>query len=177
MKNNLQDHGDNAAFPEYGECLLILKQEHELLQKIGQLQNLVKNAITNREWADFEGYLGSMAAIGDEFEALDLERIQIFTNFSKRLGFNHEGVGFYSFAARLPEPERKELSELYRRIKMLTLGVRFTNDSLTGYLNEAQTIVCGFLEAVFPARRGKLYTRKGTQVTPDMRSMVLNQSL
>jgi hypothetical protein len=177
MKDNHEDHGKNGAFPEYGECLLILKQEHELLQQIGGLQNSVKNAITNREWTDFEEHLGSLASIGDEFEALDLERIQIFTNFSKQLGFNHEGVGFYNFVARLPEPERRELSELYRRIKMQTLEVRFANDSLTEYLNEAQTLVSGFLEAAFPDRRGKLYTRQGTQAAPDMRSMVLNQSL
>ena len=93
------------------------------------------------------------------------------------MGFNHEGLGFYAFAARLPEQERRELSELYRRIKMRTLGVRFANDSLTDYLDETQAVVSGFLEAVFPDRRGKIYSRKGTQVSPDMRSMVLNQTL
>jgi flagellar biosynthesis/type III secretory pathway chaperone len=162
---------------QYSECALILKQEIELLEQIRTLQDQVKNAVTNRQWTDFEAHLGSLAAIGDEFEALDLERIEIFTNYAKQLGFNNEGVGFYSFAARLPEAERRELSELYRRIKMKTLEVRFTNDSLTDYLNETQAVVSGFLEEVFPDRRGKIYTRQGTQSSPDMRSMVLNQSL
>ncbi|AEF84493.1 hypothetical protein TREPR_1918 [Treponema primitia ZAS-2] len=162
---------------EYGECSVILKQEIELLEKIRGLQIQVKGAVTGREWADFEGYLGSLAAIGDEFEALDQERVQIFTDLAKEMGFNHEGVGFYSFAARLPEPERRELSELYRRIKMKTLEVRFTNDSLTDYLSEAQTIVSGFLEEVFPERKGRLYTRQGVQADPAPRSLVLNQSL
>jgi hypothetical protein len=161
----------------YAECALILRQEIDLLEKIRALQDQVKNAITTREWTDFERYMGSLAAIGDEFEALDLERKELFTGFAKKLGFNNEGAGFYSFAARLPETQRRELSELYRRIKMRTLEVRFTNDSLTDYLNETQTVVSGFLEAVFPDRKGKIYTRQGTQVSPDMRSMVLNQSL
>jgi hypothetical protein len=161
----------------YAECALILRQEIELLEKIRALQDQVKNAITSREWTDFEHYMGSLAAIGDEFEALDLERKALFTGFAKELGFNNEGVGFYSFAARLPETQQRELSELYRRIKMQTLGVRFANDSLTDYLNETQAVISGFLEAVFPDRKGKIYTRQGTQVSPDMRSMVLNQSL
>ncbi|GHV77982.1 hypothetical protein AGMMS49942_28030 [Spirochaetia bacterium] len=161
----------------YDECAHILKQELQMLEQIQVLQDQVKNAVRNRQWIDFEGHLGSLAAIGDEFEALDHERERIFTSFARKMGFNHQGVGFYAFAARLPETERRELSDLYRRIKMRTLGVRFTNDSLTDYLDETQAVVSGFLEAVFPDRKGKIYSRRGTQVAPDMRSMVLNQTL
>jgi hypothetical protein len=162
---------------EYDECACVLKQELELLEQIQVLQSQVKDAVRNRQWTDFQGHLGSLAAIGDEFEALEQKRVQNFISFAKCMGFTGEGVGFYTFAARLPETERRELSDLYRRIKMRTLGVRFTNDSLTSYLDETQTVVSGFLEAVFPDRKGKIYSRRGTQVTPDMRSMVLNQTL
>jgi hypothetical protein len=161
----------------YDECALILKQELEMLEQIQVLQGQVKNAVRNRQWTDFEGHIGSLAAIGDKFEALDHERVQIFTDFSRKMGFNYEGLGFYAFAARLPETERRELSDLYRRVKMETLGVQFNNESLTNYLDETQAVVSGFLEAVFPDRKGKIYSRKGTQVSPDMRSMVLNQTL
>jgi hypothetical protein len=161
----------------YTECVLILKQELELLEKIQALQGQVKNAIINREWTDFEALFCSLAAIGDEFEALDLERAKIFSRFAQNLGFKNEGARFYSYAARLPETERRELSDLYRRIKMQTLETRLANESLTEYLGEIQAVVSGFLEAVFPDRKGKIYTRRGTQVSPDMRSLVLNQSL
>jgi hypothetical protein len=178
-----------TEYGDYDECVHILKQELLMLEQIQALQNQVKNAVRNREWTDFQGHLGSLAAIGDAFEALDHERVQIFTGFARRMGFNYEvepsvesrrppqGGGFYAFAARLPERERRELSDLYRRIKMRALGVRFANDSLTDYLDETQAVVSGFLEAVFPDRKGKIYSRQGRQVTPDMRSMVLNQTL
>jgi hypothetical protein len=161
----------------YAECALVLKQELELLDKISALQVQVKNAIINREWTDFEGHFESLAAIGDEFETLDLERIEIFSRFAQELGLNKDDAGFYRCVARLPEKERRELSDLYRRIKMKTLEVRVANESLTKYLGEIQAVVSGFLEAVFPDRRGRIYTRRGTQAAPDMRSMVLNQSL
>jgi hypothetical protein len=131
----------------------------------------------NREWADFEGYLQSLSSIGGEFEALDIKREQLFSAFALQRGFKNESAGFYSFVARLPEPERKELTEIYRTLKMKTLEAQFANDSLTDYLNEARTLVSGFLEAVYPQRKGRLYSRQGVQVAPDMRSMVLNQSL
>jgi hypothetical protein len=161
----------------YTECALVLKQELELLERISALQVQVENAIINREWTDFEDRFESLAAIGDEFEALDLERARVFSRFAEELGLNKNDAGFYRCVARLPEKERRELSDLYRRIKTRTLEVRVANESLTKYLGEIQAVVSGFLEAVFPDRRGRIYTRRGTQAAPDMRSMVLNQSL
>jgi hypothetical protein len=161
----------------YTECALLLRQEIELLEKISALQAQVKNAIINREWTDFEDRFESLAAIGDEFEALDLERAEVFSRFAKELGLNEEDAPFYRCAARLPEPERRELSGLYRRIKMRTVEVRMANESLTKYLSEMQTVASGFLEAVFPDRKGRIYTRQGTLAAPDMRSMALNRSL
>jgi hypothetical protein len=161
----------------YTECVLILEQEIELLEKISVLQVQVQNAIINRDWTDFEGLFGSLAAIGDKFESLDLKRVEIFARFASEVGLKNTGAGFYSYVARLPEAERQELSELYRCIKMRTVKVRLANDAITDYLSETQAVVSGFLEAVFPDRRGRIYSRQGTQVAPDMRGVALNRSL
>jgi hypothetical protein len=161
----------------YTECARVLRQELELLEKISVLQVQVKNAIVSREWTDFEGLFGSLAALGEEFEALDLERAELFARLGGELGLGKGGASFYQCAARLPEAERQELSELYRRIKTRTLETRLANESLTEYLGEIQALVSGFLEAVFPDRKGRIYTRQGTLTAPDMRSMTLNQSL
>jgi hypothetical protein len=166
-----------SASQSYTECALVLKRELELLDRISALQAQVKNAIINREWTDFEGRFESLAAAGDEFAALDLERARAFARLAGEAGLDSEGASFYRCAARLPEAERRELSELYRRIKMRTLELRLASESLAAYLDEIQTLVSGFLEAVFPDRKGRLYSRRGTQVSPDMRSLVLNRSL
>jgi hypothetical protein len=161
----------------YTECALLLKQEIELLEKISALQVQVQNAIINREWTGFEGLFESLAALGDKFEALDLERAGVFARFAQELGLDSAEASFYRCAARLPETEGQELSSLYRRLKTQTLELRLANESLAQYLAEIQTMISGFLEAVFPDRKGRIYTRRGTQVSPDMRSMALNQSV
>jgi hypothetical protein len=69
------------------------------------------------------------------------------------------------------------LSGLYRSIKTRTLELRLANEALAKYLGEMQAVVSDFLEAVFPDRKGRLYTRQGTQIPPDMLGMALNQSL
>jgi hypothetical protein len=161
----------------YTECAAALRREIELLDTIKSLQTQVRSAIINREWTDFEGLFEALGAVGAQFEALDLERSQAFDRLAKELGFDGKETAFYSCAARLPDPERQELSELYRSVKMRTQELRLDNESLANYLGEIQAMVSGFLEAVFPDRKGKIYTRRGTQVSPDMRSLVLNQSL
>jgi hypothetical protein len=165
-----------TGFPEYETCILILRQEIALMEKITSLQLLVRTAVMNREWVDFESLLNSLGEISGEFESLEFERERIFSGFAERTGSKDEPAGFYSLASRLPDTERRELTELYRRLKLEHIRIRLANDSLMGYLKEARTTVAGFLEAAFPDRKGRLYSRRGTQIPSDMRSMVLNRS-
>jgi hypothetical protein len=176
MKTNQNIEG-YVDFPEYETCILILKQEIILMEKITSLQILVRNAVVNREWVDFETFLNSLGEVSNDFESLEFERERIFSVFAGRTGSKDEPAGFYSLASQLPNQERRELTELYRRLKLESIRIRLANDSLMVYLTEARTTVAGFLEAAFPDRKGRLYSRRGTQIPSDMRSMVLNQRL
>ena len=158
------------------KCSIILKQETDLLETIGSLQIEVRQAVLNREWADYELLTSRMAEYSSQFELLERERIGIFHSFSPRIEGSDESAGFYSMIAQLPLPLRKELSELYRDLKMAILKIRLANESLTQYLDEAKISVKSFIDAAFPDRKGRLYSRLGTHVQSDVRSMVLNRS-
>jgi hypothetical protein len=164
---------------KYGD---ILKREIEILGKISSIQDLVRNAVVNREWADFEPLLEKMHEQGNEFELLEAERAGLFADFvperdrGEEARKNSEAVNFYTLISRLPENSRKELSELYRKLKLETLKTRIANDALLRYLNEGRAVVAAFFEAAFPNRNGKFYSRLGTQIQADMRSMVVNCS-
>jgi hypothetical protein len=160
----------------------ILKREIEILGNISFIQDLVRNAVVNREWADFESLLDKMHEQGSEFELLEAERAGLFADFVPEKDRNEdrhkntEAVNFYTLISRFPENNRKELTELYRKLKLETLKTRMANDSLLRYLNEGRAVIAAFLEAAFPDRKGKLYSRLGKQVQADMRSMVVNCS-
>jgi hypothetical protein len=158
-------------------CSRILTREIGLLEKISLVQIRVKNAVINREWADFEQLLDSLGTFSAEFEALEEERTGIFADLLPSKNGKDEGAGFYAMVSRFPAEERKTLTGLYRQLKMETFKIRLANDTLLRYLNEARSTVEAFLEAAFPDRKGRLYSRQGTQVPSDMRSMVLNQRL
>jgi hypothetical protein len=158
----------------FGRFSSILRRETELLREIGSLQKQVWETVLNRVWENFEGLMGNLNIMGAEFQVLEQERAGLMAEFG---GQAREGESFYRLVSRLTGPEGRELAGLYRNLKSETLRVRISNDSLLDYLGEARTTVTGFLEAAFPDRKGKVYSRQGALIPADMRSMVLNQSL
>lgn len=154
--------------PRYDQFRDILERENALTGRIAAIQGEVKQAVLGREWADFEAQIAALAEAGEEFEELEAARVEIFG----------EGeAGFYAQCARFPEEERRVLTELYRRLKTETIKVRLENDGLSKYIAETRLVISGALDILYPERRGRLYSRRGMQVQPDMSSMMLNQCL
>jgi hypothetical protein len=153
-----------------------MKQEIEILKKIAALQDSVRQAVMAREWADFDWKIAEVNLLGGEFAVLDTERDALFSGLAESRG---EGTGetpaFYALAALLPEARQRELRELYRIIKMEAFKMRVFNETFIHYLNESRTLAAAYLDALFPARGGKLYTRKGGRINGDLKSMVLNR--
>ncbi|GHV82140.1 hypothetical protein AGMMS49991_06980 [Spirochaetia bacterium] len=177
---------------EYEGCVSVLRRELALVETIAAAQLQVRQAVLNREWADFEALMEDMARTGAEFEALEQERMEIFTPFAEQTNAaeaepeidpaaavcnSTENINFYALVSRFPPEERKGVTELYRNLKLKTIQIRLENDALTNYLNGARAVVADFLEAAFPDRHGKIYSRQGTRIRADMRSMVLNRQL
>jgi hypothetical protein len=163
---------------DYEHCLEILNREIDLLKRISRVQDSVKQAALNREWADFDWKIAEINQFGKEFGELEAERTGLFTALAAEKA-PHLGPlpPFYALAAKLPENERRELSGLYRTLKMETLKIRALNENFLSYLYEAKTMAAAYMDAVFPARGGKVYTRKGGEAARELKSMVLNSHI
>ncbi|GHT58643.1 hypothetical protein FACS1894109_13210 [Spirochaetia bacterium] len=162
----------------YEGCSSILERECGLLRELESLQKLVWDAVTSREWTDFEAHISRLNNFSAEFNVLEAERMKILAEFQGNVPnaphASGEETRFYAMVSQFPDAERNELTKRYRELKSETLRVRISNDSLLTYLAEAKSTVAGFLEAAFPDRRGRVYSRSGAAVPADMRSMVLN---
>ena len=153
-------------------CRDILLKECELVQKIVGFQNLIWEAVIKRDWADFEDHFSDLGKIAEEFSAMETEREQFFAEFQ---GKSSENSGFYALVSRFPADQRAELTEIYRDLKLKTLQVQMSGDTLMDYIAGARATIEGFFEIAFPDRGGKIYSQHGSPVSYDMRSMVLNQ--
>jgi hypothetical protein len=169
----------------YDRCIDVLDREGELLRRIVLLQGLVRGAVVNRQWTDFEDHLAALGKVGEEFEPLDRERQRYFDALSGSLGETGRDAaepaavpgegGFYGLVSRLPREKREELSARYRQVKLEVLKIKLETEALERYLNEGRATVAAFLDAVFPDRKGRLYSRRGKQVPADMRSILFNR--
>jgi hypothetical protein len=159
----------------YAVCSQVLGREIELLCDIEAAQKRVWDAVVKREWTDFEALMAGMGLIGAELGRLEDQRMGLVKELTADSG--GRGDDFYALTAPLPAPERHELTEKYRGLKMAGLRVRMANESLLAYMAGIKTTMAGFIEAAFPDRKGRVYSRSGAVVPQDMRSMVLNRSL
>jgi len=148
----------------FKNCVSVLTGEIELLKKISAAQDVVRQVVMNREWADFDEKVAEVNRMGEEFSLLEDERARFFPAEKP----------FYTQIMHLPMEEARELSRLYREFKMETLKMRAMNETFLAYLNEAKNIAAAYLEAICPARGGKLYTSRGRRVSQDLRSLVFN---
>jgi hypothetical protein len=150
----------------------VLERETELLRGIEAAQRQVWDAVIKREWADFEVLMARINRIGSELAGLEDERLALAGELAAVPGGDRDS--FYAVAALLPPGERHGLTARYRELKMAGLRVRIANDTLLTYMTGVKATMSGFIEAAFPDRKGKVYSRSGAVVPQDMRSMVLN---
>jgi hypothetical protein len=137
------------------------------------LQNLVYEAVVNRDWSGFEANFSRLGEIGEEFTALEHKRERLFAGFRAE---SDASTKFYSLTAGLPPEQRGELTDIYRSLKLETLKVKIAGESIMNFIAGARATVAGFFEIAFPDRKGKIYTPYGMPVSHDMRSIVLNRS-
>jgi hypothetical protein len=158
-------------------CLEILNEEIGILESLALSQDTVRQAVLAREWTDFDEKINELNRHSIRFEELEAERSRLFMRFLPPGEKNDEDLSFYSLISRFPVEKRNHFADRFRQVKLLILRIRLANESLLKYIEEARTTVSGFLEAVFPDRKGRFYTRRGKTVPSDMRSMVLDRSL
>ena len=153
----------------------ILNGEIELLEKISCSESSVRQAVIDREWTGFDEKILEVNQLGAEFAELEEERVKLFSFLGKEQDNNcNQARPFSAIISVLPEDEQRELSRLYRDLKMETLKMKALNETFLAYLNEAKTLAAAYIGAVCPARGGKLYTKKGQTVALDLKSIVFN---
>ena len=157
---------------DFLKCREILLKESELVQKISCLQKLIWEAVSNRDWTDFEAHFLALNRMGDAFSIMEDERKKLFHYNQGEL---NDSSGFYAWIARFPHEQRSELAEIFRNLKLETLKLKISNETMLKYIAESRAAIAGFFEIAFPDRGGKIYTPYGKPVSHDMRSMVLNR--
>ncbi|MDR2542129.1 MAG: hypothetical protein LBC80_01590 [Treponema sp.] len=166
----------------YEKCRNILLKEFELIQNAVIVQDKIRTAISDKEWAVFETHLGTLNSIESNLESLEKEREKLFgvcetLNHEKSFSQNLDEKGvFYTLVALLPDNERNDLTTIYQSLKFEALKLRIANEALLTHVGEIKSTLNDFFAMAFPQRCSKIYNKEGIQSANDMSSMVLNRS-
>ena len=161
---------------DYNRCVELFNEEIVLIKKIFFVEESVQKAVMARDWADFDWKIAEINLLGEEFNVLEEQRVELFQDLEKKLGLYGMEPSFYTLAAKLSGDESRELTRLYRELKMETLRVKIMNETFSEYINEVKTMASAWIEAFFP-EQGKLYNHKGRKASRDLRSMIFNESI
>jgi hypothetical protein len=129
-------------------------------------------ALRDRDWIALQT---AMELIDEIMRAVaDRERIRAesFEELRSRLGCEEESL--YRVALRVPEPERSELTDLYRRLKLTAMRARFETAATSDYATSNRELLRAVLEELFPEKRGRIYGRTGQAVQPGLDALLLN---
>ena len=61
----------------------------------------------------------------------------------------------------MPEPERGELTDLYRRLKLAAMRAKFENASAGDYAAGNRDLLRAVLEELFPEKKHRMYGKSG----------------
>ena len=166
----------------YEKCRDILLKQSELVQKAVFVQEKIRAAVTDKQWAVFEDHLSSMNSIESKMESLETEREHLFSvletlvhqdGFSEKLDSKGRFLKLVEF---LPAEQKEELTSIYRSLKIEAMKLKIANETLFTYLSEIKSTLSDFFALAFPERCGKMYTKNGNHFSNELNSMVLNRS-
>ncbi len=138
-------------------------------------QRSFSESMVARDWAALQTAMGILDELGRAIAEKEAERAEAFEALRAQTGC--EAGGMYRVALLVPEPERSELTDLYRRLKLAAMRAKFENASARDYAAGNRDLLGAVLEELFPEKKHTMYGRSGRTVEPGLDAVLLNTAL
>jgi len=138
-------------------------------------QKSFSSAIRERDWTSLQTAMSIMEDLARAIAARESLRADLFERLRARLGC--EAGGLYRLALLLPEPERSELTDLYRRLKITAMRARFENASAGDLSAGNRDLLKAVIEELFPEKKVRIYGKSGRALQSESGALVLDAAL
>jgi FlgN protein. len=132
-------------------------------------------AMKERDWKALETAIGIQDELTRAIAAKEAERVEAFERLRADSGCDESGM--YRVALCVPEPQRSELTDLYRRLKLAAMRAKFENASAADYAAGNRDLLKAVLEELFPQKKHRNYGKSGKAVQVDLDAILLNTTL
>jgi hypothetical protein len=138
-------------------------------------QRSFSSAVKARDWIALQTAVAIQDELVKAIADQESSRTEAFERLRAETGC--EAGGLYRVALLVPEPERTELIDLYRRLKLAAMRAKFENASAGDYAAANRDLLRAVLEELFPEKRHRMYGKSGKTVQPELDAVLLNTAL
>jgi hypothetical protein len=132
-------------------------------------------AVQGRDWGALQTAIGLQEELARAVAEKESERAEAFELLRAQTGCDAGGI--YRVALLVPEPERSELTDLYRRLKLSAMRAKFENASAGDYAAGNRELLRAVLEELFPEKKHRMYGKSGKALQPELDALLLNTAL
>jgi len=148
----------------------------EVLAELISCQKRMYQAVVARDWVAVQEESDLLRTFTENFQDYESRRKVLLSSYAA----SHPGLTanavFYTVSCTFSGEDRDRLNALYRENRRLLVVSKSENDALNRYVVNAKHIVSGILETIVPARKNKIYTRKGAIAQTASECLVVNRS-
>lgn len=132
-------------------------------------------AMQARDWTALQTAIAIQDELARAIAAKESQRAEAFELLRAQTGC--EAGGMYRLALLVSEPERSELTDLYRRLKLAAMRAKFENASAGDYAAGNRELLRAVLEELFPEKKHRMYGKSGRATQPELDALLLNTAL
>ncbi len=132
----------------------VLDQEEKILDNLVHNQDLLKKAVTEKNWESLTKIINNINTISSEFLEADTNR-EVLQDTMKM-------------------NEIKPYFERLGAMRAKLLKCKIENQALSKYVNITKNFIQGVVDNALPQSRNKVYSKNGKIVQPQPQSVVLN---
>ena len=136
------------------EYATVLAEEENLLDRLTEKQQMLRKAITEKDWESLVGHINEVNLISDSFQKFDIRRDEI--------------------QSQLKTDELKPHFERLGRLRTKLLKCKVENQVISNYVNVTKDFIAEVVEKALPQTRNKNYTKYGTVTQPQPASVLVD---
>lgn len=126
-----------------------------------------------RDWVALQKESAVRDSLERKMTAIETERQTVMAAIAPEAA---AVTDFYRVTSLLESGTRGVLNAKFRELKRLVMLSKTENEIFETYLNHAQSLLKGLIDAVMPSRRNRIYTKNGGFDSGPVESLVLNRS-
>lgn len=158
------------------DLLAILTSQNEMLDSMIELQKLVRQAVTEKNWVDLDTTLFKLNELTENFTQLEAKREALCCQICSVFG-SQPVPSMHQVSTMLPEDVRPLVKDVLHQVRRKLSISKVENDALNDYIGITKEFLQEVFDSVIPKNRNTVYSSTGSVIKPVPENLLFNTVL